>query len=197
MRQAIVLTEAKWQLFTVAAAAFKKAAAPCVLVVRGRCKEKKAPAAKAAVKSAKPKVAAAVAVSFLFGLNALAGDITSYLPATTFAGATTNTTGGAKIGWNLNDILIMQVAINSTNNAHATTKSNVVVRFNSSLNGTDWQLASHELSIATATYQTNTANTLTALTNTTGAKWLAIGDIENSNTNRVYLYRLFVEKVEQ
>jgi hypothetical protein len=41
MRQAIVITNPKWEPFTAASDAFKSAAAPAVLVVRGRCKEKK------------------------------------------------------------------------------------------------------------------------------------------------------------
>jgi hypothetical protein len=41
MRQAIVIKNPKWELFTTASDAFKSASAPSILVVRGRCKEKK------------------------------------------------------------------------------------------------------------------------------------------------------------
>lgn len=41
MRQAIVIKNPKWEPYTVASDAFKASDAPSVLIVRGRCKEKK------------------------------------------------------------------------------------------------------------------------------------------------------------
>jgi len=53
MRQAIVIKNPKWELFTAASDAFKSTDAPAVLVVRGRCKEKKVKDAPIALKQTK------------------------------------------------------------------------------------------------------------------------------------------------
>jgi len=53
MRQAIVIKNPKWELFTAASDAFKSTDAPAVLVVRGRCKEKKVKDTPVALKQTK------------------------------------------------------------------------------------------------------------------------------------------------
>lgn len=54
MRQAIVITNPKWEPFTKASDAFAKATAPAILVVRGRSKEKRVAGDKKFAFKAKP-----------------------------------------------------------------------------------------------------------------------------------------------
>ncbi len=146
-----------------------------------------------AVASFKPLKA--VATLLLFGLMCLPSFaqhfITANLPATDLAGATTNAgPGSGIIGWNRDAIAVLGANVISTNNAAISTKSNVFVRFDTSANGTDWVLNQYSLTLTTATFQTNGNANIARLTNSVGAKWLRIGQIENANTNRIYIQRL-------
>jgi hypothetical protein len=120
-------------------------------------------------------------------------DITSHLSATALAATSTNTTGAGILGWNLQDIAQFSLSTISTNNVHATTKSNIVIRFDSSLNGTDWVPSAYSLIFPTATFATNAQPTILTLTNT-GGKYLRVGVIENPNTNRVWISRFTWQK---
>lgn len=56
MRQALIIKNPKWQLYTEAVSEFQKTDAPAVLVVRANCKEKKlSPVAPAQEPEAKTK----------------------------------------------------------------------------------------------------------------------------------------------
>ncbi len=226
-RQAIIVTNPKWERFTVASDAFKKLTfkekESAVLVERGRSKERShlkgiktlvknkpdSPEALAAdlrkegasqekidkaVAAFKPLKSAAVAL-LLFGLMCLPSFaqnfITDRLPATELAGATTNAgPGSGIIGWNRDQIAVIGANLYSTNNVHASTKSNVFVRFDTSANGVDWTNNAYFLTLVTATFQTNGNAHILRFTNSLGAKWVRIGQIENANTNRVYFQRL-------
>lgn len=195
MRQAFVIKNPKWELFTKASDAFKDTDAPSILVVRGRCKEKKV--AKILVKLTKS--AAAIIVATLFSVVAFGqASIQGNLPTAELAGATTNAgPGGGLLGWNIDQIAVLQGAVYSSNNVHISTKSNVFIRFNTSLNGTDWVTNAYNIALVTDTFQTNTLSTIARITNTTGAKWLQVGAVENANTNRVYIPRLHWETKQQ
>ncbi len=226
MRQAIIVTNPKWERFSTVSDAFKKLTfkekESAVLVERGRAKERShlkavktfvknkpdSPEALAAdlrkegasqdkidkaVAAFKPLKAAVLLLFCLMSLSAFGQmDITALLPAAELAAATTNAGpgNGGPIGWNRDAIAVLGANIYSTNNAHATTKSNAVVRFDASANGTDWVLNQYSFSMATATFQTNNNANIVRITNTVGAKWLRIGQIENVNTNRIYIQRL-------
>lgn len=215
MRQAFIVTNPKWELFTKASDAFKSAASGAVLVVRGRCKENRAKggeskvfkksaeslakeiadAAKKAAEAAK-KAAAILAIVFLSVSAFAQADITVNLPVTTLDGSSTNAgPGNGLIGWNYGDIAVLQCAVITTNVAHISTRSNVVVRFDTSLNGTDWLTDQYELSIPVAS-TTNANSTISLLTNTVGGKWLRIGACENVNTNRVTFQRFYFQKLD-
>jgi hypothetical protein len=122
-----------------------------------------------------------------FGASAQS-DLTSLLSATALAATSTNTTGNGVVGWNYGAIAQFSLSVQSTNNVHATTKSNIVIRLDSSLNGTDWVTSAYALTFPTATFATNANATIVTLTNT-GGKWLRVGTIENPNTNRVTIAR--------
>lgn len=187
MRQAFVIKNPKWELFDKASDAFKASDAPAILVVRGRCKEKKI--AKTLVKLTKSAVAALVLV---LGVSAQAQqDITVMLPTLELAGATTNAgPGSGVLGWNRDQIAVLGANIYSSNIVHIASKSNVVVRFDASANGTDWATNAYGFSLTTATFQTNGNASIGRLTNSLGAKWLRLGAVENSNSNRVYIQRV-------
>lgn len=117
-------------------------------------------------------------------------DITVLLPVAELAGATTNAgPGNGILGWNRDQIAVIGANIYSSNNVHISTKSNSIIRFDTSANGTDWSTNAYSLSLTTATFQTNGSANIARLTNTVGAKWLRIGAVENANTNRVYIQR--------
>jgi hypothetical protein len=118
-------------------------------------------------------------------------DITVMLPTLELAGATTNAgPGRGVLGWNRDQIAVLGANIYSSNNVNIASKSNVVVRFDASANGTDWATNAYGFSLTTATFQTNGNASIGRLTNSLGAKWLRLGAVENSNSNRVYIQRV-------
>ena len=189
MRHARIVKNPKWELFSTVSAEFKALAGNAVLVVRGTNKEKKT--AKPVLKAAKTAVVVAAFV-LMFGLAVNAQqDITVMLPASNLAGSTTNVgPGNGVLGWNRDQIAVIGANIYSTNNVGITTKSNSVIRFDTSATGTDWSTNAYSFSLTTATYQTNGNANIARLTNSVGAKWLRIGAVENVNTNRVYFQRM-------
>ena len=189
MRQALIVKNPKWELFSTVSAEFKTLSGNAVMVVRGTNKEKKT--AKPVLKAVKAATGLAAFV-LMFGLAAYAQqDITVMLPASNLAGSTTNVgPGNGVLGWNRDQIAVIGANIYSTNNVGITTKSNSVIRFDTSANGTDWSTNAYSFSLTTATYQTNGNANIARLTNSVGAKWLRIGAVENVNTNRVYFQRM-------
>jgi hypothetical protein len=133
------------------------------------------------------KILSLILCVFAVGASAQT-DITSHLSATSLDAASTNTTGSGVLGWNYGKIAQFSASVQSTNNVHITTKSNIVIRLDSSLNGTDWVASAYTLTFPTATYATNANATLLTLTNT-GGKYLRVGTVENPNTNRVTISR--------
>jgi hypothetical protein len=189
MRQALIVKNPKWELFSTVSAEFKALAGNAVLVVRGTNKEKKT--AKPVLKAVKAATGLSAFV-LMFGLAAYAQqDITVMLPESNLAGSTTNVgPGNGVLGWNRDQIAVIGANIYSSNNVHISTKSNSIIRFDTSANGTDWSTNAYSLSLTTATFQTNGSANIARLTNTVGAKWLRIGAVENVNTNRVYFQRM-------
>lgn len=132
-------------------------------------------------------------------------DITSLMTSTTVAGSATNLqNGNGVIGWNIDQVAVLQASISQTNVAHATTLSNCVVRFDTSNNGTDWQTNAYSFSLAPAgvtnaavAQSTLASTTIVRITNTIGGKWLRFGNTENVNTNRVTFSRFTLSFKEQ
>lgn len=138
------------------------------------------------------KTAAAVIAGLFLTATAFAqADITANLPVALQEPATTNGVGAGVIGWNYQKVAVLQIAATSTNVAHATTRSNVVVRFDTSLNGTDWQTNVYAISVAPSLTASQYNNTIGTITNI-GSKYLRIGRVENPNTNRVWLARFYL-----
>lgn len=118
----------------------------------------------------------------------------TYLPAPTMTVQSTNNVGAGQIGWNYGDVLVFQAVLQSTNNVHATTKSNVFLYLDANIGGQVWATNQYTLSFATHTYQTNALASLVTITNTIGANWLRIGQQCNPNTNLVTFVSLDVLK---
>lgn len=155
--------------------------------------------------AAKAKKAAAAIVVFLFlAFQSFAQqNIIPNLPAIELGGATTNAgPGGGLIGWNIDQVAVIQGALYQTNTAHATTISNAVIRFDTSNDGRNWQISAYNYSLAptgvtnAGTGFSTTATTITRLTNTIGGKWLRAGIMENVNTNRIYWANLSISLKE-
>lgn len=121
-------------------------------------------------------------------------DITANLPATMITAATTNSSiGQGLVGWNRDQIAVLQIAMVTTNVAHITTRSNVYVRLDTSANGTDWNTNAYVVSVSPSLTADLYNNSITRLTNSVGGKWLRVGTVENANTNRVWLARFTIE----
>lgn len=195
MRQAIIIKNPKWEPFTKASDAFKsttvKDGESCLLVVRGRCKEKNMKTSKplASGKTAEwlktqakevvAKLAKATALFVcLFAFSAAAQQsIVPLFPATYIAGLTTNATSGSgQIGWNIDQTAVFQFSITGTN-AGAVTP--IQVRFDTSNDGTYWVATAYTLNATTAGAATSTS--LVRATNTVGGKWIRIGGVANTN----------------
>jgi hypothetical protein len=130
-------------------------------------------------------------------------DITALMVATTAAGSATNTSNGnGVIGWNTDQIAVLQCSLIQTNLAHLSTISNAVVRFDTSANGTDWKVSAYAFTLAptgvtnAGTGYSTEATDIQRITNTVGAKWLRFGVLENVNTNRVTLSRFTISLKE-
>jgi len=192
MRQALIVTNPKWERFTDASDKFKGLSGDAVLVVRGRNKEK----SKAKeVKTKLVKAAAVACILFGFALNSFAQqNILSLLPATSLTPASTNYTGQGFIGWNIDDVLVFQFNVQSTNNIHVSTKSNILIYLDTALTGTTWSTNQYLISVPTHTYQTNELVTLHRITNTVGGNYLRVGAIWNANTNMAYINSAYVLK---
>lgn len=121
-------------------------------------------------------------------------NLLTYLPATTMAVQSTNNVGNGQIGWNLGDVLVFQAVLQSTNNIHVSTKSNVFLYLDANIGGQVWATNQYTLSFATHTFQTNAVASLVTITNTIGANWLRIGQQCNPNTNIVIFNSLDVLK---
>lgn len=179
MRQAIIVKNPKWEPFHVVSDAFKaeKEGSGSVLVVRGRCKEKR-----------KAKLAKAVAVIALLLLPCLSGfaqqSVINNLPATTVAGASTNSTAGPGfIGWNIDQVAVFQLTCVSTN----TCSSAVTVDLETSDNGTDWVQSSY--AVAVTANGTTPVTAITRLTNSVGGKYLRVQAIRNPNAYAITVQR--------
>lgn len=155
---------------------------------------------KALKKFKAPKVTAAVLplllLFFLLGFSPAFAqqNVLSQLPVTSMTALSTNNTGAGTIGWNLGDVLIFQGVLQSTNNAHASTKSNIFLYLDANLTGNVWATNQYTLSFPTHTYQTNAVASFATITNTIGATWLRIGQQCNPNTNVVNFISLDVLK---
>jgi hypothetical protein len=194
MRQAIIIKNPKWELFTAASDAFKatvvKEGESAVLVVRGRCKEKKT---KPLVKLAKAAVAAMV-LAFAFSASAQQ-NIVPLLPITTVPALSTNTAAGSGVlGWNINQLAIFQLTVTGTNAAAA---SPIVFSVDTSDNGTDW--VASQYSILVTPDSTAAATSITKLTNTIGAKYIRFARIVSTNAagGTVTVNRFTVSMQEQ
>jgi len=191
MRQALVIKNPKWELFTEASDAFKavKEGENAVLVVRGRCKEKR-------VKTKPDKIAKAAALLLflcLFGFSASAQqNLIGYLPATTVAGASTNATAGTGvIGWNIDQVAVFQLTVVSTNTASGA----FTVDFRTSDNGTDWKTMAY--SVAVTANGTTAATDIIRLTNTVGGKYLQVQQVRNPSASAVSVSRFTLSLKEQ
>jgi len=124
-------------------------------------------------------------------------NITAMLPATDLSPASTNYTGAGFIGWNIDDVLVFQFNVQSTNNIHASTKSNILVYLDTALTGTTWSTNQYLISVPTHAYQTNALVSLHRITNTVGGNYLRVGAIWNANTNMAYINSAYVLKKER
>lgn len=180
MRLAFIVKNPKWEPFIEASDAFKKLGDKdsAVLVVRGRCKEKK-------VKKAVKVLASILFVLCLFGLTAQAQQsVLSYLPATTVAGASTNSTAGTGVvGWNIDQVAVFQLTCVSTN----TCSSAVNVDLDTSDNGTDWVSGSYTVGVTAN--GTTPVTAITRLTNSVGGKYLRVAAIRNPNAYAITVQR--------
>jgi hypothetical protein len=114
--------------------------------------------------------------------------IINNLTTTTVVGATTNTGIGAGfIGWNIDQVAVIQQTIVSTNNGLGLT-NNVTKTLDTSDNGTDW--VADQYTIATALNKTTNATSITRITNSVGAKYIRFGQDRNPNSNAVQTVRL-------
>jgi hypothetical protein len=187
MRQAIVIKNPKWELFTAASDAFKKlkAGETAVLVVRGRCKEIKPP--KLIAKAVK-----VAAVLLLCALPSFAQqNLVNNLATSTLAGSTTNATAGQGfIGWNIDQVAVVQLSVVGTN---AATTGTVTVLLDTSDNGSDWLAAQYTTATVTCN-GTTTATGISRITNSVGGKYLRIGGYKNLNdaTNAVTVQRFTI-----
>lgn len=110
------------------------------------------------------------------------------LNATTVAGSTTNSSIGAGfIGWNIDQIAVLQQTIVTTNNGAGLTNT-VTKTLDTSDNGTDW--VADQYSIATLLNKTTNATSIVRITNSVGAKYLRFGQDRNTNSNAVQTVRL-------
>lgn len=140
------------------------------------------------------KITSALLLLIALALPAMAQrNITSLIPVALIEPATTNLTPSEAIGWNVDQVLVFQLAITTTNVAHATTRSNVVIRFDTSVNQTDWVTNQYSLNAAPGGTASVANSTITRLTNSVGAKWIRVGATENVNTNRVWFNRFHVQ----
>jgi hypothetical protein len=140
-------------------------------------------AIKKAVSAFKPiKAAAAIMLLCLVAIGANAQQsLLSYLPATTFAATTTNTTAGTGIlGWNIDQEAVLQLSVISTNNVATNA---FVVQWRTSDNGVDWVSSAYSVSVTPT--GTNSATAISRITNSVGAKWLQVGSVENPNAAAV------------
>jgi len=196
MRQAIVIKNPKWEPFVTASDAFKKLEVKdketAVLVVRGRAKEKR-PTKIMKTFTKKSAVLPLIALLCLFGFAAQADqDITSSLAATTVATATTNSTAGATaFSLTVDQIAAVSVSIVGTN---ASPTNPVVVKFDTSLNGTDWYNDAYTWVFTPGGATATTA--IMRLTNSVGGKYFRVGEIQNTNATSIFISRLIVEPKE-
>lgn len=141
------------------------------------------------------KAAATVALFLLCCCSAFAQqNILGHLPTTTMAVQSTNNTGSGTIGWNLGDVLVFQAVLQSTNNIHVSTKSNIFLYLDANMAGNTWATNQYTVSFPTHTYQTNAVASFATITNTIGATFLRIGQQCNPNTNIVTFVGLDVLK---
>ena len=170
MRQAIIIKNPKWELFSAASDAFKKLKdnEPAVLVVRGRCKERK-------VKKAIVKAVAALALIIGICLPASAQQsLIGYLPATSVTSFSTNWTAGTGlIGINRDQVAVFQLTATATNTLAS---GNTIVRLDTSDNGTDW--LTNQVTVAV----TNNSTAIARMTNSIGSKWWRVGGVSNLGT---------------
>lgn len=194
MRQALVLKNPKWEPFTTASDAFKavKDGENAVLVVRRHCKEKtqhKTMKTFAKSSATAAKKAALLLALCVFGLTARAQqDITTTLAATTIPGASTNTSAGATaFGWNIDQTTVFSVSVVGTNGSPT---NPVVVRFDTSVNGTDW--SDNAYSWVLTPNGTTATTAITRITNTVGGVWMRVGDLQNTNLTAITYSRMIV-----
>ncbi len=177
MRQAIVIKNPKWERFTIASDAFKeeKEGSGSILVVRGRCKEKRK-------KGGAAKLAAALLLLCLFGFSVNAQEpIIHKLVSTTVAGASTNTSqGNGFIGWNIDQVAVLQVSVVGTNSSPTNAMR---ITFDTSDNGTHWLTDQYSQSLTPT--DTSTATAISRITNTVGGKYIRFGKVENANLTAV------------
>lgn len=183
MRQAIVIKNPKWESFTAVSDVFKSADGPAVLVVRGRCKEKKADKV---IHRAK-KSLAVICLLFACLTSNAQQNIISYLPATQVITAATNTTEGpGLIGWNVDQVAVLQLTVVSTNTAAGT----FIVRLGTSDNGNDF--VASQYSITATANGTTAATAIARITNSVGGKWLRVDKMENLSANTVTVQRFTI-----
>ena len=203
MRQAIIVKNPKWEPFTTVSNAWKaitvKDGETAVLVVRGRAKEKNVKTSKSLksgktaewLKSQTPdivekmkktasKLIIAALMLFAFGVSAQEV-ITAKAGGATIAAFSTNTaTGNGVIGWNIGQVAVFQLTCVGTN---AAVTNNVILKMDTSDNGTDWLANQYTISNTPAGLTKGTS--ITKVTNTVGGKWLKVNRIENLNETYV------------
>ena len=208
MRQAIIIKNPKWEPFTAASDAFKKldAKEKAILVVRGRCKEKRSEIGADKVVKTKPETAAALeadlrktgakpedikkavaafkplakavaVLALLLGI-CLPSFAQQSLIAYLPATSVTSFSTNWTAGTGLIGINRDQVAVfQLTATATNTLASgNTIVRLDTSDNGTDW--LTNQVTIAA----TNNATAIARMTNSIGSKWWRVGGVSNLGT---------------
>lgn len=132
------------------------------------------------------KATALIALICLCGLSAGAQEpIINKLVSSTVVGATTNSSqGNGLIGWNIDAVAVLQVAVVGTN---ASPTNAIRVTFDTSDNGTDWLTDQYSHSVTPT--GTTTASSITRITNTVGGKYLRFGKVENANLTAVTINR--------
>lgn len=212
MRQAIVITNPKWEPFTKASDAFKtikpKAGESAVLVVRGRCKEKNQKSAKslASGKTAewlktqtsdvvdKVKKTASKLLAFAFVLCAFSAsaqqEIKGNLYTTAITG--TNTNDGAVMMWRPNEVFTLQSAVTTS----TSDTNDVVITIDESLGAGYWTTSTKTITLDCASH-TNGTVTLLNLTNNLGTLFWKFSSTAKVGTNTATVNSLLIYKADE
>jgi hypothetical protein len=178
MRQAIVIQNPKWELFTKASDAFKaltlKAGESAILVVRGRSKEKRIEK-----KTTIAKAAAIIAVMLFTFVASAQEDITAKFNMSATGQSNSVVLSGVPFGARPNEVLYFQGT--HAGLIGATGTSNVVYSFDVKLSGSYWHTNAFTLSFPCVS--SNNLSSIQRWTNTTGGLFIRVNNFTRGEAN--------------